>query len=98
MSYIVHPHRRSYVVHLSYRPVDLKLLAHQHLVAVLHDLSHQKEFAQEEQQTTRLAQLSVIAAGLAHEIRNPLAGIRGATQLLQGRIRDDGGRELQRGR
>jgi len=59
------------------------------LVAVLHDLSHQKEFAQEEQQTTRLAQLSVIAAGLAHEIRNPLAGIRGATQLLQGRIKDD---------
>jgi two-component system nitrogen regulation sensor histidine kinase GlnL len=59
------------------------------LVAVLHDLSHQKEFAQEEQQTTRLAQLSVIAAGLAHEIRNPLAGIRGATQLLQGRIKAD---------
>jgi len=59
------------------------------LVAVLHNLSHQKELAQDEQQTTRLAQLSVIAAGLAHEIRNPLAGIRGATQLLQGRIKDD---------
>ena len=59
------------------------------LVAVLHNLSHQKELVQEEQQTTRLAQLSVIAAGLAHEIRNPLAGIRGATQLLQGRIKDD---------
>jgi two-component system nitrogen regulation sensor histidine kinase GlnL len=59
------------------------------LVAVLHNLSHQKELAQEEQQTTRLAQLSVIAAGLAHEIRNPLAGIRGATQLLQGRIKND---------
>ena len=59
------------------------------LVAVLHNLSHQKELAQEEQQTTRLAQLSVIAAGFAHEIRNPLAGIRGATQLLQGRIKDD---------
>jgi two-component system nitrogen regulation sensor histidine kinase GlnL len=59
------------------------------LVAILHNLSHQKELAQEEQQTTRLAQLSVIAAGLAHEIRNPLAGIRGATQLLQGRIKND---------
>ena len=59
------------------------------LVAILHNLSHQKELAQEEQQTTRLAQLSVIAAGLAHEIRNPLAGIRGATQLLQARIKDD---------
>lgn len=59
------------------------------LVAVLHNLSHQKELAQEEQQTTRLAQLSMMAAGLAHEIRNPLAGIRGATQLLQGRIKND---------
>lgn len=59
------------------------------LVAILHNLSHQKELAQEEQQTTRLAQLSVLAAGLAHEIRNPLAGIRGATQLLQGRSKGD---------
>jgi two-component system, NtrC family, nitrogen regulation sensor histidine kinase GlnL len=59
------------------------------LVAVLHNLSHQKELAQEAHQTTRLAQLSMMAAGLAHEIRNPLAGIRGATQLLQGRIKND---------
>src|SRR5215475_9613 len=59
------------------------------LVVVLHNLSRQQELVQEEQQTSRLAQLSVIAAGLAHEIRNPLAGIRGATQLLQGRIKED---------
>jgi len=59
------------------------------VVAALHNLSHQKEMAQEEQETIRLAQLSVIAAGLAHEIRNPLAGIRGATQLLQGRVKED---------
>lgn len=31
----------------------------------------------------RLAALGTMAAGLAHEIRNPLAGIRGAAQLLQ---------------
>ncbi len=31
----------------------------------------------------RLAALGAMAAGLAHEIRNPLAGIKGAAQLLQ---------------
>jgi len=32
----------------------------------------------------RLAALGTMAAGLAHEIRNPLAGIKGAAQFLQG--------------
>ena len=59
------------------------------LVLVLHDLAHQKAFQKEEQDATHLAQLGVIAAGLAHEIKNPLAGIRGATQLLQRKIHND---------
>ena len=32
----------------------------------------------------RLAQLGAMSAGLAHEIRNPLAGLKGAAQVLQG--------------
>jgi len=59
------------------------------LVLVLHDLSQQKELQKEEQEATHLTQLGVIAAGLAHEIKNPLAGIRGATQLLQRKIHND---------
>lgn len=59
------------------------------LVLVFHDLAHQKEFQKEEQEATHLAQLGVIAAGLAHEIKNPLAGIRGATQLLQRKVLHD---------
>lgn len=59
------------------------------LVLVFHDLAHQKEFQKEEQDATHLAQLGVIAAGLAHEIKNPLAGIRGATQLLQRKVHHD---------
>ena len=34
----------------------------------------------------RLAGLGTMAAGLAHEIRNPLAGIKGAAQYLQGDV------------
>ncbi len=37
----------------------------------------------------RLAALGTMAAGLAHEIRNPLAGIKGAAQYLQGQPRPD---------
>jgi two-component system, NtrC family, sensor histidine kinase HydH len=40
-------------------------------------------FAQMEEQH-RLAALGTMSAGLAHEIRNPLAGIKGAAQYLQG--------------
>jgi nitrogen-specific signal transduction histidine kinase len=35
------------------------------------------------QEQARLAALGTMAAGLAHEIRNPLAGIKGAAQYLQ---------------
>lgn len=56
------------------------------LSLVLHDLSYQKELAEEARRADYLAQLGVVAAGLAHEIKNPLAGIRGAAQLLHGRL------------
>jgi two-component system nitrogen regulation sensor histidine kinase GlnL len=36
----------------------------------------------------RLAAIGQIAAGIAHEIKNPLVGIRGAAQLLKSEIRD----------
>jgi len=59
------------------------------LILVLHDLSHQRELAEEVQREDRLAHLGLVAAGLAHEIKNPLAGIRGAAQLLQRRVSND---------
>jgi signal transduction histidine kinase len=48
----------------------------------LHDFERIKE-------VHRLAALGTMAAGLAHEIRNPLAGIKGAAQYLQAEARPE---------
>ena len=48
----------------------------------LHDLSHQRELEARSREADRLSELETIVAGLAHEIRNPLSGMRGAAQLL----------------
>jgi two-component system nitrogen regulation sensor histidine kinase GlnL len=48
----------------------------------LHDLSYQRELESRTREADRLGQLEILLAGLAHEIKNPLSGIRGAAQLL----------------
>jgi len=48
--------------------------------------------AREEEQ--RLASLGAMAAGLAHEIRNPLAGVKGAAQYLQHESLDEEAGEM----
>ena len=48
-------------------------------IILLHDLSHQKSA---EHAVEGPAQLRLSPAGLAHEVKNPLTGIRGAAELL----------------
>jgi two-component system nitrogen regulation sensor histidine kinase GlnL len=49
----------------------------------IHQLERQAQFAQDELQHQQQLATQQLARGLAHEINNPLGGIRGAAQLLQ---------------
>jgi two-component system nitrogen regulation sensor histidine kinase GlnL len=52
-------------------------------VLVLRDLSRVRDLEEQVRRSDRLAALGVLAAGLAHEVRNPLVGVRAAAQLMQ---------------
>jgi two-component system nitrogen regulation sensor histidine kinase GlnL len=49
----------------------------------LQDLRYQRELESRSRESDRLEQLEVLVAGLAHEVKNPLSGMRGAAQILQ---------------
>jgi two-component system nitrogen regulation sensor histidine kinase GlnL len=57
-------------------------------VLVLRDRSLQKRLLQLETERERFESIGQMAAGLAHEIKNPLGGIRGAAELLARRATD----------
>ena len=52
-------------------------------ILLLRDIKHRKELEEDLKRADRLATMGTLAAGLAHEIRNPLGGIKGAAQLLR---------------
>jgi two-component system nitrogen regulation sensor histidine kinase GlnL len=54
------------------------------IVLVLRDLSRVRDMEEQLRRSDRLAALGVLAAGVAHEVRNPLVGIRAAAQLMEG--------------
>jgi len=58
------------------------------VVVLLHDLLHEKGAA--EAASTGDLSLRLSPAGLAHEVKNPLTGIKGAAELMAGMYPDDG--------
>jgi two-component system, LuxR family, sensor kinase FixL len=55
-------------------------------VGILHDLTARTAVEQQLREQTALARLGEMAAVVAHEVKNPLAGIRGAIQIIGGRL------------
>jgi PAS domain S-box-containing protein len=57
-------------------------------VLVCEDLTEYKHLESELRRAERLSSLGQLSAGMAHEIRNPLAGIAMTAQVLQSRLGD----------
>jgi len=53
---------------------------------ILHDLTVRVALEAQLREQTALATLGEMAAMIAHEVKNPLAGIRGAVQVIGGRL------------
>jgi two-component system nitrogen regulation sensor histidine kinase GlnL len=58
-------------------------------VMIIRDLSRIKELEGTLRRADRLSILGTLAGGLAHEIKNPLGGIKGAAQLLSMELDED---------
>jgi PAS domain S-box-containing protein len=57
---------------------------------ILHDLSTRVRMEEQLREQAALARLGEMAAVIAHEVKNPLAGIRGAIQVVGKRLPADG--------
>ncbi len=86
-------HERSLVVDVAVAPLLDAAGVLDGAVIVLHDRTLQHGLELQEASRERLDAFGRIAAGLAHEIKNPLGGIRGAAELIALRARDDKTRE-----
>ncbi|TYO98657.1 nitrogen specific signal transduction histidine kinase NtrB [Geothermobacter ehrlichii] len=58
------------------------------VVVLLRDLQRLQGLEETEKTSDRMAAIGTLAAGLAHEIKNPLGGIKGAAQLLAKELAD----------
>jgi PAS domain S-box-containing protein len=58
-------------------------------VVVFNDLTKAKRLEEEKRQADRLASIGALAAGIAHEIKNPLVAIKTFAELLPERFLDD---------
>ena len=65
---------------------ELELDGEKHFTGILHDLSRRTELEDRLREATALARLGEMAAVIAHEVKNPLAAVRGAIQVLGTRL------------
>ena len=74
----------TFPVHLSVGQFDLE--GKRKFTGILHDLSGRAKMEEQLRERAALARLGEMAAVIAHEVRNPLAGIRGAVQTIATRL------------
>ena len=78
----------TFPLHLSVGQITIE--GQRKFTAILHDLSGRVEMEGRLREQAALAKLGEMAAVIAHEVKNPLAGIRGAIQVFGIRMAQDG--------
>jgi two-component system sensor kinase FixL len=74
----------TFPVHLSVGEFEVD--GEKHFTGILHDLSRRTELEDRLREASALARLGEMAAVIAHEVKNPLAAVRGAIQVLGTRL------------
>lgn len=68
---------------------EMKVEGEHTFTGILHDLTERKRIEAQLRERADLARLGQMASVVAHEVRNPLAGIRGALQVIGTRMPAD---------
>jgi len=77
----------TFPVHLSVG--EMAVNGERKFTGILHDLSARIRMEERLREQTALARLGEMAAVIAHEVKNPLAGVRGAIQVIGSRLPKD---------
>jgi len=78
----------TFPLHLSVGEITIQ--GERKFTGILHDLTSRVQMEGRLREQESLAKLGEMAAVIAHEIKNPLAGIRGAIQVFGGRMVQEG--------
>jgi len=87
----VHRDGTTFPVHLAVG--EMTVGGERKFTGILHDLSARVRMEEQLREQAALVRLGEMAAVIAHEIKNPLAGIRGAVQVIGDRLQS-GSREV----
>jgi two-component system sensor kinase FixL len=68
---------------------EMRIDSESHFTGILHDLTPRLELEARLREQTAMAHLGEMAAVIAHEVKNPLAAVRGAIQIIGGRLPSD---------
>jgi PAS domain S-box-containing protein len=77
----------TFAVHLSVG--EMQLGGRRYFTGILHDLSDRVALEHQLAENKALAKLGEMAAVVAHEVKNPIAGIRGALQVITSRMPEE---------
>ena len=75
--------RQQRVVNISLNPVFNKNGKINHAIISFHDLTHHYQIKAKEREKDIMDAIGDFVSSIAHEIQNPMSGIKGVTQLLQ---------------